>query len=400
MPGRHRGGRRSARRRRSPASRRSRRWSPRPRTPPADRPGRRRGAAARRRTSQHGELGRRTRPGPAVGVFGDAGRLAGRGVRRRPPATRLLYGFAEPRGVHHLPGHLDRGAPALRPSRPVRVELNTKTRRPGPLGVGRARDRRLHRRRPARAGRRAVTAAGLGCPAGRLPAGRYETILPPSAMADLLIDLYWRWPGARRARGAQRVLATPGGGDPGRRAAHHLPLTLSSDPHAGHGLTPCRSWPARTPATRSSVFDNGAPLGRDRLDRGRHGRRAGLPARRRRRVRHPVAAPAAPLLSDNLVLPPPAVRRQPPARRPWSPATQRGLLLTCLWYIRAVDPETLLLTGLTRDGVYLVEAARSSARSTTSGSTRARWTCCAGSAWSARRSAPCRASSRTGSPAP
>ena len=36
-------------------------------------------------------------------------------------------------------------------------------------------------------------------------------------------------------------------------------------------------------------------------------------------------------------------------------ATRRGLLLTCLWYIREVDPATLLLTGLTRDGVYLVE---------------------------------------------
>ena len=35
--------------------------------------------------------------------------------------------------------------------------------------------------------------------------------------------------------------------------------------------------------------------------------------------------------------------------------TERGLLLTCLWYIREVDPQVLLLTGLTRDGVYLVE---------------------------------------------
>ena len=26
-----------------------------------------------------------------------------------------------------------------------------------------------------------------------------------------------------------------------------------------------------------------------------------------------------------------------------------------MWYIREVDPQTLLLTGLTRDGVYLVE---------------------------------------------
>jgi predicted Zn-dependent protease len=32
-----------------------------------------------------------------------------------------------------------------------------------------------------------------------------------------------------------------------------------------------------------------------------------------------------------------------------------GLLITTLWYIRMVDPRTLLLTGLTRDGIYLVK---------------------------------------------
>jgi predicted Zn-dependent protease len=32
-----------------------------------------------------------------------------------------------------------------------------------------------------------------------------------------------------------------------------------------------------------------------------------------------------------------------------------GLLLTTLWYIRMVDPNSLLLTGLTRDGVYYVK---------------------------------------------
>jgi predicted Zn-dependent protease len=35
--------------------------------------------------------------------------------------------------------------------------------------------------------------------------------------------------------------------------------------------------------------------------------------------------------------------------------TRRALLVTCLWYIRTVDPQTALLTGLTRDGVFLVE---------------------------------------------
>jgi predicted Zn-dependent protease len=38
--------------------------------------------------------------------------------------------------------------------------------------------------------------------------------------------------------------------------------------------------------------------------------------------------------------------------------TDRGLLVTSLWYLREVDPRTLLLTGLTRDGVYLIEQGR------------------------------------------
>ncbi len=36
-------------------------------------------------------------------------------------------------------------------------------------------------------------------------------------------------------------------------------------------------------------------------------------------------------------------------------STQRGILVTKLWYIRPVDPQTLLLTGLTRDGTFYIE---------------------------------------------
>ncbi|TVP59106.1 MAG: TldD/PmbA family protein [Gemmatimonadales bacterium] len=36
-------------------------------------------------------------------------------------------------------------------------------------------------------------------------------------------------------------------------------------------------------------------------------------------------------------------------------STERGLLVTRFWYIRSVDPRTLLFTGLTRDGTFLVE---------------------------------------------
>ena len=35
--------------------------------------------------------------------------------------------------------------------------------------------------------------------------------------------------------------------------------------------------------------------------------------------------------------------------------TERGILVTRFWYIRAVDPRTILYTGLTRDGTFLIE---------------------------------------------
>ena len=39
-------------------------------------------------------------------------------------------------------------------------------------------------------------------------------------------------------------------------------------------------------------------------------------------------------------------------------STERGILVTRFWYIRPVDPQTLLYTGLTRDGTFYVENGR------------------------------------------
>jgi predicted Zn-dependent protease len=36
-------------------------------------------------------------------------------------------------------------------------------------------------------------------------------------------------------------------------------------------------------------------------------------------------------------------------------STKKGILVTRLWYIRNVDPQTLLYTGLTRDGTFYIE---------------------------------------------
>jgi predicted Zn-dependent protease len=44
-----------------------------------------------------------------------------------------------------------------------------------------------------------------------LPAGRYEVLLPPTAVADLMINFYWE-AGARGAAEGRTVFAAPGGG--------------------------------------------------------------------------------------------------------------------------------------------------------------------------------------------
>ncbi len=36
-------------------------------------------------------------------------------------------------------------------------------------------------------------------------------------------------------------------------------------------------------------------------------------------------------------------------------STERGVLLTRLWYVRPVDPQQALVTGLTRDGTFFIE---------------------------------------------
>jgi len=39
-------------------------------------------------------------------------------------------------------------------------------------------------------------------------------------------------------------------------------------------------------------------------------------------------------------------------------STERGVLLTRVWYVREVDPYEKVLTGMTRDGTFLVEGGR------------------------------------------
>ncbi|MDH6117417.1 metallopeptidase TldD-related protein [Kitasatospora sp. GAS204B] len=180
-----------------------------------------------------------------------------------------------------------------------------------------------------------------------LPAGRYETLLPPSALADLMISLSWSM-NARDAVEGRTVFSRPGGGTRlGERLAQ-LPLTLRSDPAAA-GLESAPFVLAHSSTDSHSVFDNGLPVGATEWIRG--GELAELQT-----TRHTAALTGLPVrpAGDNLLLEL-ADQSAAPTLADMVARTERGLLLTCLWYIREVDPATLLLTGLTRDGVYLVE---------------------------------------------
>ena len=190
--------------------------------------------------------------------------------------------------------------------------------------------------------------AGLGAAAGRsLRPGRYEVILPPDAVADLVIEIAGATGGQDAEDGGTRLLRRERAAPRRRELSFDLPFRLWSDPaFPGSRVRPVppRRRIVLEPTFRCSTTVADRPGLMDRRGRAPP---PPLPPCRRRRSQVPFAPPI-----DNLVLELPGANGdlESSSRR-----TERGLLLTCLWYIREVDPQTLLLTGLTRDGVYLVE---------------------------------------------
>jgi predicted Zn-dependent protease len=189
----------------------------------------------------------------------------------------------------------------------------------------------------------AAARLGWGTRRVTLPAGRYETLLPPSAASDLMLLLAWSMDG-RPAQEGRSAFAGPDGPRLGERLTDR-PLTLASDP-AAPGLEYAPFVTALNSGDGVSVFDNGAPA--RRVEWLRDGTVNELAYSRAEAAEFGTTfAPGG----DNLLL----TGGSAATLADMVAGTRRGLLLTCLWYIREVDPATLLLTGLTRDGVYLVE---------------------------------------------
>ena len=175
-------------------------------------------------------------------------------------------------------------------------------------------------------------------------AGRHETVLPPSAVADLLVYAYWTAAGRDAAEG-RTVFSRPGGGTRVGEALAPHGFSMRSDPN-DPDLTTRPFVVAGGSSSMSSVFDNGLDLApTDWISDGH------LSALTQTRSSAATSGTAVTPFVDNLVVDGGGTKSVDELVA----GTERGLLLTCLWYIREVDPESLLLTGLTRDGVYLVE---------------------------------------------
>jgi predicted Zn-dependent protease len=166
----------------------------------------------------------------------------------------------------------------------------------------------------------------------RLPPGKYTVILEPSAVSDL-VGIMVEDEFDQRAADEGRNFATKKGG--GSRLGENVfgkNVTITSDPndpvvpgaiYSDDGL----------PAQRTAWVENGVLKN---LQCGRYwARKSG---------RAPVPSPTCLTMAGGTTSTADMIKQ-----------TKRGLLITRFWYIREVDPQTVLLTGLTRDGVFLIE---------------------------------------------
>lgn len=187
---------------------------------------------------------------------------------------------------------------------------------------------------------------GLAAQAIRVhvPPGRHSVVLSPSAVADLMVYMIWS-AGALDAVEGRSAFSRAGGGTRiGERVAA-VPFWLRSDPRSP-GLECAEHLQGMYASPVSSPFDAGLPRGAtDWIADGTL--RALVTTRHSATLAGIQSTPPV----DNLLA---GVDGSSGTLDDVAARIGDGLVVTCLWYIREVDPQSLLLTGLTRDGVYVV----------------------------------------------
>ena len=178
-----------------------------------------------------------------------------------------------------------------------------------------------------------------------LPAGKYETIFPSGSVADIFTYMMWVST-ARDAHEGQSVFSKKGGGTRIGEKLANVSLQFFSDPEFKQ--LPASNFVASAVSSPfSSVFDNGQSI--KRVDWLKDGVLQSLiQTRASAKLTNLEFTP----LGENLIM---SVDGASGSLEDLVKKVDNGLLLTTLWYIRMVDPNSLLLTGLTRDGVYHVK---------------------------------------------
>jgi predicted Zn-dependent protease len=182
-----------------------------------------------------------------------------------------------------------------------------------------------------RMGRTALDKAKRSASPREIEPGRMTVILEPQAVADLVQALVPALD-ARQADEGRSVFSRPGGGNRIGDSILSPLVDLHSDP-TRRDLAAVPFDDEGQPAQKVVWFERGE-LRHLALSRTWAARRA--------------ARPTGPI--PNLVIPGGADSLESMIR-----GTERGILVTRFWYIRMVDPKTLLLTGITRDGTFRVE---------------------------------------------
>ncbi|MGB3394642.1 MAG: TldD/PmbA family protein [Stenotrophomonas sp.] len=164
-----------------------------------------------------------------------------------------------------------------------------------------------------------------------LEPGKYTVILEPAAAAGL-ISFMMNFFDARSADEGRSFLSKKGGGNKLGEQVYDPKVNLFADPW--HEEAPVLPWDGEgMPRERMAIIENGkiANLNYSRYWAQQQGKTAN-------------ARPGNLLMSGGSKSIAELVR-----------GTQKGILLTRTWYIRMVDPQTVLLTGLTRDGTFYIE---------------------------------------------
>ncbi|SBT64494.1 Predicted Zn-dependent protease or its inactivated homolog [Micromonospora sediminicola] len=206
-------------------------------------------------------------------------------------------------------------------------------------------------------GARAAAKARAAADPVELPPGRYEVVLEPAAVADLLQNLAWF--GFNGKRYAERQsFAEPG-------AAQFDPaVTLVDDPLHASTLpfdlegTPRRALPlVEAGTTRAVAYDrrSGAEAGVASTGHGMAGGSTFGPIPHNLRL----LAGAPDTVDAGVAAGPVSAGVTGAVGDPDTAAlvagVRRGLLVSDFWYTRVLDPKQLVVTGLTRNGVWLVE---------------------------------------------